>query len=197
MSQSAGPFAEPPTPGSPDRVLATARAAVATEQAAAVAKLCAAVEWAALHEPTDTGDAAYWWESGNLVPLAGEGAPDIAEFAVAEFATALGLTTDAGRRLVGRALELCYRLPNLWKAVQAGAVPAWRATLVADATLPLSPAAAGFVDRQVAIVAGRVSGTSGWGFSGSSRSRPSWRILASRTSASSWGTDTRPATAAT
>ena len=85
-------------------MLATARAAMRAEQAAAAAKLVAAVEWAALHEPTDTGDAAYWWESGNVVPLAGVGAPDIAEFAVAEFATALGLTTDSGRRLVGRAL---------------------------------------------------------------------------------------------
>ncbi|MCA9556578.1 MAG: DUF222 domain-containing protein, partial [Myxococcales bacterium] len=122
-----------------------------------MAKLVAAVEWAALHEPTDTGDAAYWWEAGNQIPLAGQGAPEIGEYAVAEFATALGLTTDAGRRLIGRALELCYRLPELWKQMQAGRVPAWRAGLVADATLPLTQEAAGFVDRQVAAVAGRVS----------------------------------------
>ncbi len=122
-----------------------------------MAKLVAAVEWAALHEPTGTGDAAYWWEAGHLVPLAGEGAPQIGEYAIAEFATALGVTTDAGRRLIGHGLEIAWRLPQLWKAVQAGRVPAWRAVRVAEATMALSQAAAGFVDRQVAAVAGRVS----------------------------------------
>ncbi len=43
----------------------------------------------------------------------------------------------------------------------------------------------------------RVSGTSGDGFSGSSRSSPSTLILASRTRWSSWVSDTRPVTAAT
>ncbi len=92
-----------------------------------------------------------------MVPLAGEGAPEIGEYAIAEFATALGVTTDAGRRLIGHGLEIAWRLPQLWKAVQAGRVPAWRAVRVAEATVTLSRAAAGFVDRQVAAVAGRVS----------------------------------------
>ena len=122
-----------------------------------MAELTAAVEWAALHEATGTGDAAYWWEAGRMIPLAGAGAPEIAEYAIAEFATALGVTTESGRRLIGHGLEICYRLPNLWAQLQAGRVPAWRATRVADATLTLSKAAAGFVDRQVAAVAGRVS----------------------------------------
>ncbi len=122
-----------------------------------MAELVAAVEWAALHEPSGTDDAAYWCEAGRVIPLAGEGAPEIAEDAVAEFATALGVTTEPGRRLIGYALEVCYRLPELWKALQAGRVPAWRAARVADATVTLSKAAAGFVDRQVAAVAGRVS----------------------------------------
>ncbi len=92
-----------------------------------------------------------------MVPLAGEGAPEIGEYAIAEFATALGVTTEAGRRLIGHGLEIAYRLPELWNAVQAGRVPAWRAVRVAEATMALSQAAAGFVDRQVAAVAGRVS----------------------------------------
>ncbi len=157
MSSAADHHQEVPVPGSPDQVLAAARAASIAEQAAGVAKLVAAVEWAALHEPTGTGDAAYWWEAGHMVPLAGEGAPEIGEYAIAEFATALGVTTDAGRRLIGHGLEIAWRLPELWKAVQAGRVPAWRAVRVAEATMALSQAAAGFVDRQVAAVAGRVS----------------------------------------
>ena len=154
---SAAHRAEVPVPGSPDQVLAAARAASVAEQAAGVAKLTAAVEWAALHEATGTGDGAYWWEAGQMVPLAGEGAPEIGEYAVAEFAAALGVSTLAGRRLIGHGLEIAWRLPQLWKAVQAGRVPAWRATRVAEATMALSQAAAGFVDRQVAAVAGRVS----------------------------------------
>ena len=122
-----------------------------------MAELVAAVEWAALHEPTGTGDAAYWWEAGHMVPLAGEGAPEIGEYAIAEFATALGVSTQSGRRLIGHGLEIACRLPQLWKAVQAGRVPAWRAVRVAEATMTLSQEAAGFVDRQVAAVAGRVS----------------------------------------
>ncbi len=108
-----------------------------------MAELVAAVEWAALHEPTGTGDAAYWWEAGHMVPLAGEGAPEIGEYAIAEFATALGVTTEAGRRLIGHGLEIAWRLPQLWKAVQAGRVPAWRATRVAEATMALTQGGGG------------------------------------------------------
>ncbi len=146
-----------PVPGSPGAVLVAAQAARRAEEAAAAALLAAAVEWAAMHEPTGGGNAAYWWEAGQPIPLAGEGAPEIAEYAVAEFAAAVGLTTDAGRRLVGQALELSWRLPTLWEQVQEGRLPSWRARRVADATISLSRPAARFVDRQVAAVAGRVS----------------------------------------
>ena len=61
---------------------------------------------------------------------------------------------------MGHALELRHRLPRLWSQVQAGRVPAWRARLVAEATIhatpTLTPEAAGWVDAQVAAVAGRV-----------------------------------------
>ncbi len=101
-----------------------------------MAKLTAAVEWAALHEPTGTGDAASWWEAGHMVPLAGEGAPEIGEYAVAEFATALGVSTHAGRRLIGHGVEIAWRLPQLWARLQAGRVPAWRAVRVAERRSP-------------------------------------------------------------
>ncbi len=145
--------------GSPATVLAAARAARLAEQAAASAQLALAVEWAGMHAPTEARPAADWWEAGVSLPLAGEGAPEVAEYAVAEFAAALGITTDAGRRLIGHGLELAHRLPRLWAQTQAGRVPAWRARQVAEATIALTPAAAGFVDRQVAAVAGKVSHT--------------------------------------
>ncbi len=146
-----------PTPGSPGAVLSAAR----NHQRAVVwgeaGLLASAVAWASMHEPVEGADAAVWWQGGNALPLAGDGVPEVAEFAVAEFATAVGLSTDAGRRLVGHALELAWRLPQLWALVQQGRVPVWRARRVAEATLALSPGAAGFVDRQVAAVVGRVS----------------------------------------
>ena len=50
--------------------------------------------------------------------------------------------------------------PRLWAQVHAGRVPAWRARLVAEATIhatpALTPEAAGWVDAQVAAVAGKV-----------------------------------------
>ncbi len=109
-----------------------------------------------MHEPVDDA-AAMWWMGGNAVPLAGDGAPEVGEYAVAEFAATLGMSSDAGRRLIGHGLELAHRLPRLWEQVQEGRVPVWRARRVAEQTLPLSKDAAGFVDRQVAAVPGRVS----------------------------------------
>ncbi len=146
-----------PVPGSPDAVLAAARGHQRAAVVADAGLLAAAVEWAALHEPTDLGDAASWWLAGEAIPLAGDGCPEIAGWAVAEFAAAVGLTTDAGRRLIGQGLELAWRLPTLWEQVQEGRVPAWRARRVADSTMPLNRVAAGFVDRQVAAVAGKIS----------------------------------------
>ncbi len=115
----------------------------------------AAVEWAAIHEvPAGEGDA--FWVYGNEVPLAGEGVPGVGEYAVAEFAAATGMSTDAGRQFIGDALEVAWRLPKLWEQVQAGSVPVWRARMVAHQTRILTRDAAGFVDKHVAAVAGKV-----------------------------------------
>ncbi|MFN8190554.1 MAG: HNH endonuclease signature motif containing protein [Nocardioidaceae bacterium] len=153
MSSQRGERVQPP--GSPGAVLAFARSAKAAELAAGVDLMVAAVEWAAMHEPVP-GDEAAWFVAGEYLPIAGEGAPLVAEFAVAEFAAAVGLTTDAGKVLVGRAVEIAHRLPKLWKLVKAGRVAAWQARRVADHTLALNKAAAGFVDEQVAAVAGKI-----------------------------------------
>ena len=156
MSQTAHSLS---TPGSPEAVLASARSAKQTENQAAIQLLMNAVEWASMHEPVDEGDAAYWWESGEMTPLAGPGAPQVAGFAVAEFAAAIGSTTDAGRALIGQGLELAHRLPKTWEQTLAGRVPAWRARRIADHTTDLTSEAARYVDTHVAAVAGRVSWT--------------------------------------
>ena len=137
-------------------VLASARRARATANAAEAQLLTDAVTWARLHVVEDPDDAATWWDgSRDLgrdtgIPIAGEGCPLVSEFAVIEFATALGLPHQAGRRLVGEALELAHRLPQTWARVQAGSLPAWRARRIAEATGHLSAQAAAWVDAQVA-----------------------------------------------
>ncbi len=152
MSQS--PQQLPPS-GSPGAVLAVVRKARQAESAAALAVFVGAVEWAAVHEvPAGEGDA--FWVYGNEVPLAGDGVPGVGEYAVAEFAAATGMSTDAGRQFIGDALEVAWRLPKLWEQVQAGTVPVWRARMVAHQTRILTREAAGFVDKHVAAVAGKV-----------------------------------------
>jgi hypothetical protein len=147
---------------SPADLLATIRSAREDENRAAAQQLTLAARWADLHPPESIHDAAAFTVPGceHEEPIAGEGAPLVAEFCVAELGTTLGITTTAAKKLIGHALELRHRLPRLWAQVHAGQVPAWRARAVAETTIHSSPAltreAAGFVDVQVAAVAGRV-----------------------------------------
>ncbi len=89
----------------------------------------------------------------RLVPLAGEGAPAVAEFAPAELGAAVGMTTPAACALMGEALELRHRLPRSWARVCVGEASAWRARLLARQTMSLSKQAADYVDAQVAHLA--------------------------------------------
>ena len=75
---------------------------------------------------------------------------------MAEFAAAVGLPTETGKAYLGEALELRHRLPRTWARVGSGDLAAWRARRIARATIALSPAAAGFVDDQVAPFAHRI-----------------------------------------
>src|SRR6187200_1339131 len=113
-----------------------------------------AVTWADLHPAESIAVAVRFGDTP--VPVAGPGAPLVAEFAVAEFAAAVGLPTETGKAYLGEALELRHRLPRTWARVRAGDLPAWRARRIARATIALSLAAAGFVDDQVAGFAHRI-----------------------------------------
>src|SRR5215212_7026901 len=141
-------------------VLAAARGFRRDANAAEAGVLAKAVEWAHLHEVDDLADAATWMAGRGVdtgIPIAGEGAPLVSEFAVAELATALGLSATSGRHLLAQALELAHRLPKTWTRVQAGDLVPWRARRIAEETLCLSPDAAGFVDDQVAPFAHKTS----------------------------------------
>ncbi len=140
----------------PGAVLAWARARRQAAEQAEADLVVAAVEWAIMHPAVDTADRATWPGTEGELTVAGAGAPTISEFAVLEFAAALGLSTDAGRALIGQAVELRYRLPRVWRLLTSGRVQAWRARRVAEHTIALTFDAAAFVDAQVAAVAGRI-----------------------------------------
>jgi hypothetical protein len=131
-------------------------AAVRRTRAAADREECRILElalgWAAMHSPEASGPFAH----ERAVPVAGAGTPPVDEFCVAELATALRISTDAGRSLLAEAVELGHRLPRTWARVRAGELPAWRARRVAQSTICLTPEGAGYVDRQVAPFAHRI-----------------------------------------
>ena len=156
-----GPEAEAADLGA-SGLLASIRAERDAENTAAARQLELAARWADLHPPESIHSAAAFTMPGSEheEPIAGEGCPLVAEFCVAELGASLGMSSTAAKKLIGDALELRHRLPRLWAQVQAGTVPAWRARQVAETTIhttpALTPEAAGFVDAQVAAVAGRV-----------------------------------------
>ncbi|MBA2953979.1 HNH endonuclease [Nocardioides sp. CGMCC 1.13656] len=140
-----------------DPVLAAARDAAQAEVMAAARKFELAATWAARHpapvtDPvvTDTGVVEMYGD--QPVTLAGEGAPGMSEFAVAEFAAAIGVSTRAGRDLIGAALECRHRLPRTWARVMAGEVPVWKVRRLTEQTHRLPLPGAAYVDRHLAPV---------------------------------------------
>src|SRR6478735_12637006 len=131
-----------------EQVLAAARANRSAMTQLEVERLLLALEWAELH-PGDEVDESVPWAEREL-EIAGEGAPTVREFSIAEFAVAVGLSTDQGVQYVGDAVELCHRLPSTWQRVLAGEVVAWKARKVAQQTRNLPMDGALFVDQALA-----------------------------------------------
>ena len=85
-------------------VLGFARDRRAAADAAEADLLQDAVTWAGLHPAESIGEAVRFGDTPG--PVAGPGAPLVAEFCVAEFAAAVGLPTETGKAYLGEALEL-------------------------------------------------------------------------------------------
>ncbi len=143
------------------QLLAAAKDRRRVADAAEAELLELACAWADAHPPESIHDAAAFQVPGteHQEQISGQGCPLVAEFCIAEFGAVLGMSTVAAKHLIGQALELRHRLPRLYRRVLVGAVPAWRARRVAEATIHAHPAlsqeATGWVDRQVAPFAGR------------------------------------------
>ena len=105
------------TADSPTGVLEVLRADKAEADAAEIRIFRGAVEWAVMHPVESILKAATVDGTEDELAIAGPGAPLVAEFCVAELALALGMSTGAGKRYLGDAVETRYRLPRLWKRV--------------------------------------------------------------------------------
>jgi uncharacterized protein DUF222 len=132
-------------------VLAVLRGHKADREAADIAMAQATIEWAVLNEADPAECVGFF--ADKALPVAGPGAPLVSEFALMEYAAALGVTTESGFAQVGRILELRYRLPRLWERVLEGKLPLWRAGRIAEHTTSLPEAGAAYVDRHLAPVA--------------------------------------------
>ncbi|MBE7323089.1 HNH endonuclease [Nocardioides sp. Y6] len=117
--------------------------------------LAIAYEWAVAHLADEDGwNAATFHHPLGDEPISGDGTPLVAEFCIPELGAALGISTDAAKKLIGQAIEMVHRLPRVWRRVQSGLVPVWRAKQVAEATIhcdpALTPEAMAWIDAQMA-----------------------------------------------
>jgi len=118
-----------------------------------VARLEVALEWAIAHPVVEESTSVL--ESPDRP--GGAGTPLVAAFATDTLAAGMGIAPASAARLVADVLDLSFRLPLLWDHIRALRVPAARGRRVAAATRHLSAEGAGWVDRQIAAVSGRVS----------------------------------------
>ena len=143
------------------RVLERATAALAARRRAEVEVLDSVLAWAHAHVVTTQGEAAGWRSEAiptpgtyaaamfgeKAVPIAGPGAPLVAEFCVYELAAALDLSHDATLALLGDVLDLAHRLPRLWALVRSQRVPVHLGREAARVSRDLTVEAAGHADR--------------------------------------------------
>ncbi|WP_377320950.1 DUF222 domain-containing protein [Pimelobacter simplex] len=132
-------------------LLADLRAEVRGREESVVREWAGIVEWAAGNVVVGSEGAATIRDGfvDTGLPIAGEGAPLVSEFALMELIAVLGRSPDGGRVYVGRVLECAWRLPQVYASVVAGRLAPWRAERIAEATRPLCRDAAAFVDRQL------------------------------------------------
>lgn len=83
------------------------------------------------------------------VLIAGARAPLVSEAAAVEFAAVWGRSTQAGKKFLGDAVELRYRLKHVWARILDGSLLAWRARRIADLTRHLDAEVVAWVDKQV------------------------------------------------
>jgi hypothetical protein len=144
-------------------VLDRAVAAMTAKRRVEVEVLESALAWAEAHTVTDEAAAA-GWRSETIrtpgtaaalfgerpLPIAGDGTPLVAEFAVIELSAVLEQSHEATLALLGDVLDLAHRLPRLWTLVRSLQVPVRLAREAARVSRDLDLVAAGHADRLLA-----------------------------------------------
>jgi hypothetical protein len=119
-------------------------------------ELVLAAAWADLHY-LDTGSEDYRPLVQRACAWGGEGCPPVAEHCAHELGALRGTGAVAARMLIADALDLRHRLPRLWALVSTGAVRAWQARAVAQATHELSWEACAEVDQTLSALLPRLA----------------------------------------
>ena len=142
--------------GDPGALLSLAADNHATERRAGCRKLQLAAAWADCHGETTDPEVATAESSvlvERFVRMGPLGTPLVAETCPSSLALAQQSSVVAARVLIGDALAIRHRLPQLWERVKAGEVMAWKAREIAHRTSELTVLSALVVDR---IITGQV-----------------------------------------
>jgi hypothetical protein len=144
-------------------VLDRAVAAMRAKRRVEVEVLESALAWAEAHVVSDE-EVAAGWRSDTIctpgtaaalfgerpLPIAGDGTPLVAEFAVIELSAVLEQSHEATLALLGDVLDLVHRLPRLWTLVRSLQVPVRLGREAARVSRDLDLVAAGHADRLLA-----------------------------------------------
>jgi hypothetical protein len=144
-------------------VLDRAVAAMSAKRRVEVEVLESALAWAEAHTVTDV-EVAAGWRSETIrtpgtaaalfgerpLPIAGDGTPLVAEFAVIELSGVLEQSHEATLALLGDVLDLAHRLPRLWTLVRSLQVPVRLGREAARVSRDLDLVAAAHADRLLA-----------------------------------------------
>ena len=128
----------------PVAVLAELAVCDRAEKAASARRLELAVIWAGLHP----GIALQPYD--KVVDSLVDEATGVAVAAIAEFAAVHGVSTNAGRQLIGDAVALHDRLPRCWQRMVELELPAWKARMLAQHAYRLGDEAVGWLDTHAA-----------------------------------------------
>jgi hypothetical protein len=126
---------------------------VRARRAGDLADMLLALHWCDLHsgDPRALPGAAPPSRGGNrLLQIGGEGTPEVSELCFAELAIARNAGMIATENDVASVLDLKYRMPLLWAAVQRLEVEGWVAKKIAKDARRLGRDRVGLVDRAVA-----------------------------------------------
>lgn len=120
-----------------------------------------AVQHAYLHDP-DSLDPTESAKPGRerARRVGGAGTPEVTEFAAGELGARLGVSTISAWMLMADGLDICHRVPRLWRRLAAGEVRVHLARLVARRSRDLTAEQAAYVDERVTPYAdGRLTWT--------------------------------------